>query len=184
MQGSVWREDGLLYVRASLIRAADAQVLWSERFIEGTQGLSITGIQEKIASQFASRIGQQHGYVLRDVRGTRLDNPNDHSLRGFSCVASAQIYRRTYHRDEYSAVRECLEATVLEDPDYARAWAMLAYVRNDAARFGQRPTCRERRHLIWRATPRLARSIWTRKIPTRSRRCRMLSNTLAIWSVR
>lgn len=136
MQGSVWREDGLLYVRASLIRAADAQVLWSERFIEGTQGLSITGIQEKIASQFASRIGQQHGYVLRDVRGTRLDNPNDHSLRGFSCVASAQIYRRTYHRDEYPAVRECLEATVLEDPDYARAWAMLAYVRNDAARFG------------------------------------------------
>lgn len=136
VQGSVWQEDGLLFVRSSLIRTADAEVLWSERFTEGTQGLSITEIQERIASQIASEIGQQHGYVLRDVRGMRLNDPNDHSLRGFACVASAQIYRRTYHRDSYPYVRKCLEGTVLEDPDYARAWAMLAYVRNDAARFG------------------------------------------------
>ncbi len=134
--GGVWRETGMLFIRAELIRRNDSEVLWSERYIEGAQNQSITDILDSISSEVASVIGQQYGYALRDARATRLHNRNDPSLRGFACVASAQIYRRTYHSDEYQAVRDCLEATVREDPDYGRAWAMLAYLRNDAARFG------------------------------------------------
>lgn len=134
--GDVWREEGRLFIRAELLRRHDAKVLWSERYIGDAENLSITGILDTISSDIAAAIGQQYGYALRDVRATRLPDQNDPSLRGFACVASAQIYRRTYHRDEYQAARDCLEATVREDPDYVRAWAMLAYLRNDAARFG------------------------------------------------
>lgn len=134
--GDVWREDEDLFIRAGLVRSWDDEILWSERFTEGSDGQSITDILDSISSEVASAIGQQYGYAMRDVRAKRLANGNDPSLRGFACVASAQIYRRTYHRDEYQAVRECLEATVVENPDYVRAWAMLAYLRNDAARFG------------------------------------------------
>ncbi|MBJ6373125.1 hypothetical protein [Sedimentitalea arenosa] len=134
--GGVWHESGVLFVRAELIRLDDFEVLWSERYMEGAANQSITDILDSISSEIASAIGQQYGYALRDARATRLKDRNDPSLRGFACVASAQIYRRTYHRDEYQAVRDCLEATVREDPDYGRAWAMLAYLRNDAARFG------------------------------------------------
>ncbi len=134
--GSVWRESGVLFIRAELIRRKDSEVLWSERYMEGAENQSITDILDSISSETASAVGQQYGYALRDARATRLKDRNDPSLRGFACVASAQIYRRTYHRDEYQAVRDCLEATVREEPDYGRAWAMLAYLRNDAARFG------------------------------------------------
>lgn len=134
--GDLWQEGGKVLIRAELIRRADQKVLWSARFTAGANGQSITGIQDTISSEIASAVGQQYGYALRDVRDKQLANPNDPSLRGFACVASAQLYRRTYHRDEYQAVRDCLEATVRDDPDYARAWAMLAYLRNDAARFG------------------------------------------------
>ncbi|MCW3783408.1 tetratricopeptide repeat protein [Defluviimonas salinarum] len=134
--GDVWREDSDLFVRAELIRSKDLEILWSERYAGGAEGQGITDILDSISSEIASAIGQQYGYAMRDVRAQRLPRSNDPSLRGFACVASAQIYRRTYHRDEYQAVRECLEATVVETPDYVRAWAMLAYLRNDAARFG------------------------------------------------
>jgi TolB-like protein/Flp pilus assembly protein TadD len=134
--GNVWREGSKILIRAELIRRADLKVLWSERFTMGAQGQSITGIQDAISSKIASAVGQQYGYALRDIRTSQPAKPNDPGLRGFACVSSAQIYRRTYHRDEYQAVRECLEATVRDDPDYSRAWAMLAYLRNDAARFG------------------------------------------------
>lgn len=134
--GDVWREGGELFIRAELIRREDFEVLWSERYMEGAESQSITGILDSISSEIASVIGQQYGYAFRDARAKRLRDRNDPSLRGFACVASAQMYRRTYHRDEYQAVRDCLEATVREDPDYGRAWAMLAYLRNDAARFG------------------------------------------------
>ncbi len=134
--GDVWRDGDELQVRTNLVRRADFEVLWSERYTEGTNGQSITDIQDSISSLVASTIGQQYGYALRDVRAERLVDRNDPTLRGFACVASAQIYRRTYHRDQYQAARDCLEATVREDPEYVRAWAMLAYLRNDAARFG------------------------------------------------
>ncbi len=134
--GDVWREGEELLFRTNLVRRTDFEILWSERYAEGTYGQSITAIQDTISSQIASTIGQQYGYVLSDVRANKLEDHDDPSLRGFACVASAQIYRRTYHRDQYQAARDCLEATVREEPEYVRAWAMLAYLRNDAARFG------------------------------------------------
>ncbi|MCT8160658.1 hypothetical protein [Pseudoruegeria sp. SHC-113] len=134
VEGAVWRDDTALFVQATLVRADDFEVLWSERFMEGLEGQSITAIRDHIAVEIASTLGQQHGHVLRDVRAKKARR--DPSLRGFACVASAQIYRRTYSNEEYPAVRACLEATVREDPGYVRAWAMLAYLRNDAVRFG------------------------------------------------
>ncbi len=73
---------------------------------------------------------------MQDIRANYERNSGEPSLRGFACVASAQIYRRTYRAAGCQAVRECLEETVRNEPDYTRVWAMLAYLRNDAARFG------------------------------------------------
>ncbi|QJF51110.1 tetratricopeptide repeat protein [Roseobacter ponti] len=134
--GAVWREAGDVFVRAELSRRADQQILWSDRYAEGVQGRTLTEIQDEISSRIASVTGQQYGHAMKDVRTDLEDDSAAPSLRGFACVASAQIYRRTYSALEYPAARECLEETVRTEPDYARAWAMLTYLRNDAARFG------------------------------------------------
>ena len=136
VRGNLWREENDMLIRAELIRHENLEVLWSERYVEGADGKSITEIQDTISAEIASVVGQQYGHVLQSLRADNLSDQGDPSLRGFACVASAQIYRRTYNRNEYQAARDCLEATVLEDPDYVRAWSMLAYLRNDGARFG------------------------------------------------
>lgn len=134
--GAVWRESGDVFVRAELFRHADQQILWSDRYAEGTQARSLTEIQDEISSRIASVVGQQYGHVMQDIRAHHERDGGEPSLHGFACVARAQVYRRTYRAAEYQAVRDCLEDTVRNEPDYARAWAMLAYLRNDAARFG------------------------------------------------
>ncbi|GGE99066.1 hypothetical protein H1W37_18095 [Stappia taiwanensis] len=136
VSGTVWRETDEVLVRAELVRRRDGQVLWSDRFIEGAEGRSLTDIQDAIAGEIAAVVGQQYGHAMRDIRQTLAADGSDPSLRGFACVASAQIYRRTYRSEAYQAARDCLEQTVLDEPNYGRAWAMLAYLRNDAARFG------------------------------------------------
>ncbi len=134
--GSVWREADDLFVRAELIRQADQQILWSERYAEGAKGRSLTEIEDEISSRIASVVGQQYGLAMQDHRDSLKVARSDPSVQGFACVARAQIYRRTYRTEEYQAARDCLEETVRKDPDYVRAWAMLAYLRNDATRFG------------------------------------------------
>lgn len=134
--GAVWRDAGDMFVRAELLRRSDQQVLWSDRYAEGMQGINLTEIQDAISSRIATVVGQQYGHAMKAVRAEFEIDGADPSLSGFACVASAQIYRRTYSASEYPAARECLEETVRDEPEYARAWAMLTYLRNDAARFG------------------------------------------------
>ncbi len=56
--GAVWRESGDVFVRVELIRRADQQILWSERYTEGAEARSLTEIQDEISSRIASVVGQ------------------------------------------------------------------------------------------------------------------------------
>ncbi len=136
LKGSVWREDGELLVRAELVRNEDSGVLWSNRYRAGTNERSITEIQDKISSQVASVVGQQYGIARSELKQFLVSEETNPNLASYACVARAQIYRRTLRMEEYQETRSCLEETVQKDPDYARAWAMLAYLRNDGVRFG------------------------------------------------
>ena len=53
----------------------------------------------------------------------------------YDCVQRAFAFRRTFDLEAYPTVRACLEEAVRRDPNYAGAWAMLAFAHMDAARF-------------------------------------------------
>ncbi|MDW4496418.1 hypothetical protein R5H30_00375 [Sulfitobacter sp. D35] len=137
--GAVWQDGDDVMVRSVLTRAADGEVLWAGRFTENARTRSISSIETDISSEIATIAGQRYGLVQNDVRAKLLSDSDDPSLSAYACVARAQIYQRTYSDEEYTAARRCLEETVLREPEYARAWGMLAILRNDAARFGYDP---------------------------------------------
>ncbi|WP_209507303.1 hypothetical protein [Ruegeria sp. HKCCSP335] len=136
VHGIVWREDGQLFVRAELSRTADNEVVWSERYSESNRERGISGISDEISSQIASVIGQQYGIVRSEIRKKLLSGTSDPSLESYACISLATEYRRIQSREIYSETRNCLEETVRREPDFARGWAMLAYLRFDAARYG------------------------------------------------
>ncbi|WP_428644672.1 tetratricopeptide repeat protein [Roseibium sp.] len=141
--GNVLRENDDILVRAKLLRSEDSQVLWSERYSIGTEAQGMSKVQDDISAQIATVVGQRYGIAMNDARKTLLSDDESSSLTDYACIARAQIYRRTIRQEEYQEARDCLETAVRRDPEYARAWAMLAYLRMDAARFSYDETLPE-----------------------------------------
>lgn len=140
VHGTVWREESQLFVRAELSRNEDEEVLWSERYSESDLERGISGISDEISSRVASVIGQQYGVVRSETRERLLSETSNPSLKSYTCIARATEYRRIQSKDLYLETRNCLEQTVQRQPEFARGWAMLAYLRFDAARFDYEET--------------------------------------------
>jgi TolB-like protein len=134
LRGSVRSEDGEVAVGAQLLDARSGEVLWSEVYLRSLSPRDLLAIQAEVAAEVASRLGQPYG-ILRGEAASR-GAAADPSMSSYACVLRAYDYRRTNEAAAYAPTRACLEAAVLRDPDYAEAWAMLAYLRLDAARFG------------------------------------------------
>ena len=71
--------------------------------------------------------------ISRHRRSWRVTCPQ--TMFAYDCVQRAFAFRRTFAPEDYPPVRACLEEAVRRDPDYAAAWAMLAFAHMDAARF-------------------------------------------------
>lgn len=136
VHGNVWREEGQVFVRAALSRYADEELLWSERFAESERERGISAISDEISSRIASVIGQPYGIARSETRDRLLVETSNPSLRSYACIARATEYRRIQSKDLYADTRACLEETVQRQPELSRGWAMLAYLRFDATRFG------------------------------------------------
>lgn len=136
VRGIVWREDSKFLVRAELARNADEEVLWSGRYSESDLERGISGISSDISSHVASMIGQQYGAVRSETRKGLLSEGANPNLNSYACISRATEYRRTQREEGYWETRNCLEESVLREPELARGWAMLAYLRLDGVRFG------------------------------------------------
>jgi TolB-like protein len=133
------RSDGRnLTVVARLAQAKDGRVLWSETYSRPLEPAALLAMQSDIAAEIASTIGQPYG-IVRNAVAARLSDADGAEMESFSCVMQAYSYRHSNRRDLYAPVRACLKDAVERDAGYAEAWAMLAYARLDAVRFGYGP---------------------------------------------
>lgn len=139
VKGTVNREDDGIVISAQVVRTEDGRLLWSQTFTDALSTANLSRIPERIAAEIATAIGQEYG-VIRDISLNEYTRSHiDPSLDSYLCVARAIEYRRTHAKEEYEATRSCLEAAVVRDETYAQAWAMLGFLRLDAARFSYEP---------------------------------------------
>ncbi len=117
-----------------LIDTSNDQVVWSEGFSRPLSPQAITEMQADISGEIAAKLGDPFGVI--HTRFTPTAGAQNAGMASFSCVMDAYTYRYTNRSDLYAPARACLEATVLRDPSYAEAWAMLANLRLDGGRFG------------------------------------------------
>jgi len=134
VSGTVRSNDGHVAIGVQLNERASSQVLWSETFRRSLTARNLMDIESEIAAEIATIIGQPYGMIANDV-SLHL-SASAPSLASYACVLKAYAYRRTSLMEQYRPTRDCLEAAVIRDPEYAQAWAMLAYLRLDAGRYG------------------------------------------------
>lgn len=131
VRGQLRSADDVVRVAVQLVNAQTDEVLWSKTFDRALTTANLLDLQDELAGRIASLLGQSYGVLNSDAASRKLAP----SMATYACILRAYEYRRTFAVDLHGPVVACLEASVRRDPDYADAWALLGWLRLDAARF-------------------------------------------------
>jgi TolB-like protein/Tfp pilus assembly protein PilF len=138
VRGMLQQDERQLHVTARLTDARTGEVVWSETF-ERRLGVSgLLEIQTDLAAQLAGRLAQPYG-IVHQASVERFQQTSPASLFAYACVQEAYEFRRISTLQRHPSVRTCLEEAVRRDPGYADAWAMLAFVHQNALVLGLVP---------------------------------------------
>jgi adenylate cyclase len=141
LETSVRRDDQLIRFSWKLSDARTEKTMWTDvadRVV--SEGMTIP-VEDEIAGKLATVIGQPQGLIATREIGIQRTYPTN----GYGCVLRARAYYLAISEALHRAVRDCLEQTVAVAPDYAEAWAMLAFVYLDEDRnnFNRRTTAED-----------------------------------------
>jgi len=131
--GTMEQSSNQLHVASRLIRVADGAQLWSASFDREDRDIGV--IQSEVVRQVAHRLKLS----LDDRALRRLETNLLRKLR------ASQLYRQalSHHgntQDGFDKVTQLLNGTIAEDPDFARAYADLAYYYQDSTGWLLPPT--------------------------------------------
>jgi adenylate cyclase len=138
--GSLRHANDRVRVTAQLTKAADATLVWAETYERDLTPADMFAVQQDIAIKAVAAIASiSSGVIARDALGQARGKP-PRELSAYECTVRASEIM-TYSAESHLAIRSCLEAAVDNEPDYAAAWAMLAWIHTIeySQGFNQRP---------------------------------------------
>ena len=145
--GSIRLLDRRLRVAVQLTDASDGSQLWAQTI---ERDLSVTGLfdlQDEITQLVVARIGDEYGVIPRIIfKESRGKLPDDLS----AYEATLRFYHYNLHAgtESHANAMAALQRAVVEDPEYALAWAQLAemYVDSEMLGFDGPPVALEEAH--------------------------------------
>lgn len=135
LSGNIRSDQNTVHISTILSDARTSRSIWSWNAERQLTTRSISDLQDEIAGEVADAIGRPYGIVFNRTAESIASKPTA-SLTSYECVVKFRLYWRHYNEREHGAVRDCLERTLQEDPGYGQAYASLALVYVDSARFG------------------------------------------------
>lgn len=139
LKGSIDRMESQIQVNVALLRASDHQYLWSGSFRKELNSRNMLDLRRDIATQVALILVQPHGVIDKEELRSAAGRPSE-SLTSYECVLRTREYWRQPNAEMHKQVRACLERTIRIDPDYADAWAALAFIYTDEVRVDFNPS--------------------------------------------
>jgi len=129
MQGSLRRSGERVRSSAQLVRVADGTLLWADSYEHTLTPEDIFSVQDDIASKVVAAVASfSTGAITRQKLSQARGKP-PRALSAYECtIRTNEMMLAGFSADTHLASRTCLEATVETEPDYAGAWAMLAWV--------------------------------------------------------
>jgi adenylate cyclase len=138
LTGSLRKGSDRLRIGVELADTETAKLLWSDSFDRSLTSGDLLDIQQTIADQVARVVAGPYGVLYRaGLAKSEPRPPSDFSA--YDCVLRLYAYWTTRSPAEHLQVRDCLESAVVREPNYAAAWAGLAYLYLDEVRDGFNP---------------------------------------------
>jgi TolB-like protein len=134
VKGSITSGGDALRIGAQLLDGATGEVLWSQTYDRAPTPYNLLEMQEELAGRMATLLGEPYGVVNRHA-ADMFRRQTVPSAPTYVCTLRAYEYRRTFSFDLHAPTLACLQDSVRRDPDYSDAWALLAWLHLDAARY-------------------------------------------------
>ncbi len=144
--GNIQSVSGKLRLSVRLSDASTGQVLWSGSYDRAMIPNDLLSMRNELSSAVATALGEPYG-VVNAATADRLTANNAPSMASYTCVLQAYEYRRTFEDGLFAPALACLEHAVVQDPDYAEAWAMLGWLHLDAGRQDMVPAAEHPAHM-------------------------------------
>ena len=128
LEGSVQRSDQNVRVTAQLIDASTGRPLWADRYDREIN--SIFAIRDEITRSIVGTIGGLAG-KLAQAEVARLAGKDPNSFTAYDYLTRGWYEWHKFTREGNAAARDLFEKARKIDPDYARAYAGLAWAYAD-----------------------------------------------------
>jgi adenylate cyclase len=135
LEGSVRAGDDAVRVTARVTSSTTGAVLWSRTYDYPTAPNDLFTLPTVTAGEVAAAVAQPYGIVFQAETARERQSPPD-NLDAYICTLKYYVYRAAISPEKYGEVRLCLEQAVGPLPDYATAWALLAFMYIDEIRTG------------------------------------------------
>ena len=121
LEGSVRKAGGRVRITAQLVEAAAGHHLWAERFDRDLA--DIFEVQDEVTSRIvATLVGKLAASERRRARSGQTEN-----LEAYDCVLRGREHWDRFRPEDNREARRLYEKAIEIDPDYARAYASLAW---------------------------------------------------------
>jgi TolB-like protein/Tfp pilus assembly protein PilF len=127
LAGDVRSDSSTLSIGVRLIDASTGEIIWAEAYDRPSDPDNPSRIENEIAADIASALGQPYGVIRTTLTGNLVNAPPQ-SESSYECVLRAYHFRRSYATALFQPVMSCMKAAVEKDPDYAEAWSMLGFM--------------------------------------------------------
>ncbi|WP_211907427.1 tetratricopeptide repeat protein [Pikeienuella piscinae] len=122
-------------IAVQLTDTRSGEIIWSDSYRSSVDLFQNLGRQDNISARIASSLGEPYGAIM-GVAESRMDEGVSVDVSSHECILSGYYYKRSFSPALYQPLYDCVQAALRNDPDYADAWAMRAWLRLDALRFG------------------------------------------------
>ena len=124
LEGSVQRADQHMRVTAQLIDATTGRQIWSDRYDREVD--NIFAIRDDITRSIAGTLGSIAG-VVSQAEAARVSTKNPNSFTVYDYVMKGWDAYNKFTREDNAAARDFFQQAIRIDPNYARAYAGLAW---------------------------------------------------------
>ncbi|MBZ5706430.1 MAG: protein kinase [Acidobacteriia bacterium] len=127
MEGSLRQAGAKLRLAVQLVDATTGAHLWAENYERTFSPETVFELQDDLVPRIVSTIADMNGVLPRSMSEVLRSRPPE-QLSPYEAVLRSFGYCERGTPEELTAARSGLEAAVRKAPNYADAWAMLAFL--------------------------------------------------------
>jgi len=120
-KGNIRRSGDQVRISTQLIEAATGKTIWAEHIDRKFDELFV--LEDEVAARIASNMVSH----IEDESRLRATRKHPENMTAFDCLIRARQNAESYDPDENASARRLLEKAIKLDPEYAAAYAYLAY---------------------------------------------------------